>query len=494
MKLSMWMIANRLSSLDLELEIDENAPATLNSARRAYATNCVYIYQSGDCVVCNGEGNIIRIRNMDETQAFEIVQGVFDYYEDWLNHLAAAARARDYPGLVDHAWKALQNPLILLDANNRVLGISRRYSTEEMDQEWNYLCKYGYSSLNSVKKMRYDYGNIDFNHHGLQIYHFDGSQQMFFGGASYCLYCNDIICGRINLLAKERPLNTGDYQLLSVIAGVLEPMLSQSYYQRSLHSNNVFYNVLFSKPYEESSLDIQLHYQQWDRNDVYQLALVSLHGDIGQDPAISMNIVLHTLSQQLPSCLVLRKNPYIILLSNREYDKVTGFQQFLQTFISNNPVCVGFSLPCRGIADIRYLYGQAQAAIRYGSLYAPESRSYRLFDYAIEYILTSGSFMDCVHACFPALTELWDSRKENNQEMIHTLKCYLDNERSLTKTSSLLFTHRNTILYRIKKIQELLGADLEQAYVRDYIRLSMRILELYQKTSQNGIQKTPVTD
>lgn len=122
MKLSMWMIANRLSSLDLELEIDENAPASLNSARRAYATNCVHVYQSGDCVVCNGEGNIIRIRNMDETQAFEIVQGVFDYYEDWLDRVVDAIRAKDYQRLVDQAWQAFHNPIVLLDANKQGSG------------------------------------------------------------------------------------------------------------------------------------------------------------------------------------------------------------------------------------------------------------------------------------------------------------------------------------------------------------------------------------
>ena len=44
MKLSMWMIANRLSSLDIELDIREDAPVILNSARRAYATNCVWVY------------------------------------------------------------------------------------------------------------------------------------------------------------------------------------------------------------------------------------------------------------------------------------------------------------------------------------------------------------------------------------------------------------------------------------------------------------------
>ncbi len=45
MKLNLWMIANRLSALEPELHISGNAPAVLSSARRAYATNCVHVYQ-----------------------------------------------------------------------------------------------------------------------------------------------------------------------------------------------------------------------------------------------------------------------------------------------------------------------------------------------------------------------------------------------------------------------------------------------------------------
>ena len=64
--------------------------------------------------------------------------------------------------------------------------------------------------------------------------------------------------------------------------------------------------------------------------------------------------------------------------------------------------------------------------------------------------------------------------------MLNTLKCYLDHERSASKTSTALHTHRNTVLYRIQKIQDLLELDLDDVYVRDYCRLSIRTLELYE--------------
>ena len=43
MKLSMWMIANRLEYMNPELHIREDARRTLRSAHRTYATNCVHV-------------------------------------------------------------------------------------------------------------------------------------------------------------------------------------------------------------------------------------------------------------------------------------------------------------------------------------------------------------------------------------------------------------------------------------------------------------------
>lgn len=39
------MTANRLNNFDLDINIKNNAPSVLKSARRAYATNCVHIFQ-----------------------------------------------------------------------------------------------------------------------------------------------------------------------------------------------------------------------------------------------------------------------------------------------------------------------------------------------------------------------------------------------------------------------------------------------------------------
>ncbi|MBC8572602.1 helix-turn-helix domain-containing protein [Jingyaoa shaoxingensis] len=41
------------------------------------------------------------------------------------------------------------------------------------------------------------------------------------------------------------------------------------------------------------------------------------------------------------------------------------------------------------------------------------------------------------------------------------------------------YTHRNTVLYRIRKIQDMLDHDLSDPYTREYALLSIKVLYLY---------------
>ena len=127
MKLSMWMIANRLSDFSMDLSIRESAPVSLRSARRAYSTECVRVYQDGGSVICSGEGDYIRIHNISLAEGLEIIQGIFDFYEDWSESLELEIRDRNYEKIADRCWQVFHDPIIIMDANNHALGLTRQY-------------------------------------------------------------------------------------------------------------------------------------------------------------------------------------------------------------------------------------------------------------------------------------------------------------------------------------------------------------------------------
>ena len=67
---------------------------------------------------------------------------------------------------------------------------------------------------------------------------------------------------------------------------------------------------------------------------------------------------------------------------------------------------------------------------------------------------------------------------------------YLLTERSISSTAKIMHMHRNSVIYRLNKIQEILGLDLNDPDVRLRLLISFKILEL-----QSGhIQPAPAIE
>ncbi|WP_190816039.1 helix-turn-helix domain-containing protein [Saccharopolyspora pogona] len=62
--------------------------------------------------------------------------------------------------------------------------------------------------------------------------------------------------------------------------------------------------------------------------------------------------------------------------------------------------------------------------------------------------------------------------------MLETLNAYLSNQRSWQRTSATLHVHRQTVLYRIRKIEELTHHDLSETSDIAELWLALRALEL----------------
>ena len=479
MKLSMWMIANRLLSFEPILNIQEQAPVILKSARLAYAHNCVHVYSKKNGVVYNGEGDTIFIPNISLSHGFELIQSVFDYYQDWSDSIIQHLRNRDYQKVIDLVYQPLLNPIVLFDGNNKVLGITRQYPADSLDEEWAYLSNYGYSSLNALQTLKYNYGTSEFLRPGARSYHISVGSTIQFNGISSCIYCNDIVCGRINLLEKERQLNNGDQQIIEYVSQMLEPSLGQIYYENKLNNSNVFYNLMFHKPYDKSRLLFQLDVHGWSENDIFQIILIKAYEKFPNSGDVNLNILQQLISQHIPGAAIIKQKANLILLVNGPVNDNLNLKKFLHNLAANNPLKIAFSLPCICIENIRYLYKQAIYALNTGCLKQPDEVIYYFYDYAVSFIIEATSLKHSLYACHPDVLYLWNLSETHNDELFTTLKYYLNYDCSISRTSQALFTHRNTVLYRIKKIKELLKDDLEEPYIKNYCRISIQTLELY---------------
>ena len=71
--------------------------------------------------------------------------------------------------------------------------------------------------------------------------------------------------------------------------------------------------------------------------------------------------------------------------------------------------------------------------------------------------------------------------QDHDTELCATLQVYLEQAKSLAKTAEILFIHRNTVRYRIRKCTELINSDLEDGNEIFAFILSLRILEYRKK-------------
>lgn len=78
------------------------------------------------------------------------------------------------------------------------------------------------------------------------------------------------------------------------------------------------------------------------------------------------------------------------------------------------------------------------------------------------------------------LGTLLEYDKQNNADLMDTLMWYLDFDGSIQKTADALFTHRNTINYRMQKINSLLKKDLASAQDKFDLKMAFYIRKMIQ--------------
>ncbi len=141
---------------------------------------------------------------------------------------------------------------------------------------------------------------------------------------------------------------------------------------------------------------------------------------------------------------------------------------------ATGPVALGYGAVRTGTAEIASGAREAEQAVTMGRrLFGPDSATafkdlglYRLL-YALQPLPELREFRD------DALARL--GAKDRRGVLQQTLGAYLATNGSPTDAADRLHLHRNTVLYRLGRIEDLLGVDLRNAEVRLTLHLALKI-------------------
>ena len=489
MKLNMWMIANRLYGMEMQVHIYGSDPVKLKSARRVYATDCVYVYGSGNDTICQADSGKIVMKDVNVAQGFEIVQDVFDYYEDWHCTVLELAQEGKYQEIIDRCRQIFHNPLVLQDGSGGVLGIACGSDDsdleDEVDSEWTYMIKFGHASVDSIRYMRKAFPDRNFGLESIQKFQMD-SKRMRNKGVSYGIRLSGRLVGRFVLLEKEREINEGDFELIKKMADiVLNSLKNGGTESEKILGSAVYEQLLDGKDVHQELLERQLDCNEWDEQDLYQIVIIRPTMEIMTEQILDLTDI--TLKIVFSKNIILRKDQEFVMIVN-ETKNGRFKSDSMKGFFKKGDMIISKSLHLFGIRSISYLYSQAKFAIEINKWKKQFSESRDVIDfyfYARDFIIMSGNMEEIRMACHPDIMMLWDREKNRGDDLFDTFAAYIANNCSIKNTADAIFIHRNTLMYRIQKVLKIIQEDIEDIYTRNYMMLSIDVLKLYDTKSSS---------
>jgi hypothetical protein len=164
----------------------------------------------------------------------------------------------------------------------------------------------------------------------------------------------------------------------------------------------------------------------------------------------------------------------LILLAYAE-DKV-GFDTLtakLSHFFNTNNFKCGVSNHFRSISDLCGYYEQAVAALKS----ADSAGLYFYRDIMLEQMLSLIPGDKTRFLVSPDIHRLQEAEEMYSFSMVDTLKVYLECNCNLIRTANRLCLHKNTLLYRLNHIREIIRCDLNDADERLLLMLSFKLME-----------------
>ena len=219
------------------------------------------------------------------------------------------------------------------------------------------------------------------------------------------------------------------------------------------------------------------------------MRILAFHSDSYEDPGsfTTYSDVIRDLPKSGSDRVVFFEGDVVLLLCGNQpiTAKSPAIQQILQ-FAEAKHLLMGISREFESLRFVHQSYLQARDALDMGAVLDAGGHVYWYEEYADYRLLQMcARTIDLREFCHPGLLRLYESDQASGSCYIETLKTYLENQRSISRTAQLLHIHRNTVTYRVEHCLSVCGTNLEKRQNLLHILLSLHILDLLAMNPEN---------
>ena len=261
-----------------------------------------------------------------------------------------------------------------------------------------------------------------------------------------------------------------------------------------------FFDELIASDLYEEEIARRLAFFGLDPQSPHLIVLVDIddQGDgAGAEAAQEVKERLHWTVDEFMArhdvlCISASRSDSVVILvqpgkmDTREIIKMAGeLQGVMAEMLPEISVSIGIGRPHRQLIDLRQSYYEASYAIKIRKLKG-EPRVIASFDDLGSYGLLLGLqdtlslevFYDSV------LGKLQEYDEQNSSDLVKSLACFLEANGHWGDAAEKLYVHRHTLRYRMKRVEEITGRDLNQSQDRMEFWLALKAKELIDQSKK----------
>lgn len=187
----------------------------------------------------------------------------------------------------------------------------------------------------------------------------------------------------------------------------------------------------------------------------------------------SIQLVIDYLTETYKKDTILLKHEgkYLLLINTEKIDGDILISELKLMLENKSDIKILVSIPYKDLSDTRNHYNFLSKLV--------VKIDYGFIDLSVDIIKTLlllGQDFNSNVFINSEIQKLKEFDENNDGDLLETLYAYICYERSLVKTAEMLNVHRNTIVYRVNKIEEIIKLDLNNAQVRYHIIISILLI------------------
>lgn len=373
------------------------------------------------------------------------VQRLFDRLDDWTQQLRQIAKTgADVEELLQRAASMLQNPILLLDEYDHVIVHTESLHEDQAFTIATQFC--GSGVLPTVE------GGL------LHISGGEGADTLAVsipvGVARFLLLC----------VANERPLYGSDEYVFEALSGYVRLMLSEQKYhtqsQLRRQENAILeqaLRALLDGASVESNAIETLEACGWHAKDDY--IVLAIEPDGVDLRAQRVGAICELLEKSFSICCAFPALPVIIAVIQPNAEERKIFRDRLGDLSKSGQLRFGVCEEARGFSFLPQRLSLAKRALKN----APSLDNVAFFsEIADEYLMKCATTeMPVELVCLRSVIAMANYDHEHETRYLETAEQYIKNHFNAVKTANALFIHRSTFLYRLERMKEQFGLDLD---------------------------------